>query len=98
LGPSQKTLCPAWCPKLVTGLAEAMLRLFIAEQCSTQLYKNMQPFERDRQELCHTKKRVSCSYVAQNVDWNKMVGRKEWWSRSASSAHAHWERVQDEKL
>jgi len=36
LGPSQKTLRSAWCPKLVTGLAEATHRLFIAEHCSTE--------------------------------------------------------------
>jgi len=59
----------------------------------------MQPFERDRQELCIIQKNeVSCSYVAHKVDWKKIVGRKVWWSRSASSVHAHWERVQDKKL
>jgi len=36
--------------------AEAMLRLFIAEHCSTAYTVNMQPFERDRQELCVIKK------------------------------------------
>jgi len=37
-----------------TDRAEAMLRLFIAEHFL--LYKHMQPFERDRQELCVYKK------------------------------------------
>jgi len=39
-------------PNLESFRAEAMFRLFIAEQCFTHLlYKNMQPFKRDRQEL-----------------------------------------------
>jgi len=37
----------------------------------------MQLFERDRQELCVTQKNeVSCSYVAQNVDWKKLWTEK----------------------
>jgi len=34
------------------------------------LYKNMQPFEKDCQQLCvcHTKNEASYSYAAQNVD------------------------------
>jgi len=37
---------------LESCMAEAMFRLLIAEHCSTHLlHKNMQPFERDRQEL-----------------------------------------------
>jgi len=44
----------------------------------------MQPFERDRQELfVMQKNEVSCSYVAQNADWKKIVGRKICWSRPA---------------
>jgi len=44
-------------PDLESRRAEAMLRLFIAEHYSTQLCKNMQPFERDRQEVCVIQKR-----------------------------------------
>jgi len=64
------------------------------------LYKNMQPFERDRQELCVMRNKrgtlqLRCS-KSQNVDWEKVVVRKVCWPRPAFSAHAYWERVQDE--
>jgi len=44
------------------------------------------------------KNRGSWSCVAQNVDWKKIVGQKVCWPRPKFSAHAYWERVQDEKL
>jgi len=41
------------------------------------LHINMQPFERDRQELCvKQKNEVSCSYVAQKV--KMLTDRKLW--------------------
>jgi len=41
---------------------------------------------------------ISCNYVAQNVEWKKIVGRNVWRARPSFSAHAHLERGQDEKL
>ena len=55
------------------------------------LYKNMQPFEKDCQQLCvcHTKNEASYSYAAQNVDWKKIVGRNMRGPRLEFAAHAH---------
>jgi len=76
---------------------EAMLRLFIAEHCST-IWKHTTMWKRSSITVNHTKNEVSCSYAAQNIDWKKIVGRKVYWRRPAFSAHANWERAQDEKL
>jgi len=43
------------------------------------------------------KLQLRCS-KSQYVDWQKIVGRKVCWPRLEFSAHAYWERMQDEKL
>jgi len=54
---------------------EAVLRLFIAEDCST-VQKHATIWKGSSRTVCHTKNEVSCSYVAQNVERKKIVGRK----------------------
>ena len=49
-----------------------MLSLFIAERCSINTCDNL----KDIVINCHTKKEVSYSYFAQNVEWKKSVVAK----------------------
>jgi len=40
------------------------------------MYKNTQPFGRNREELCVIKNEVSCSYVAQTLTERKLLAEK----------------------
>jgi len=51
-------------PDLESCRVEAMLSLFIAERCSINTCDNL----KDIVINCHTKKEVSYSYFAQNVE------------------------------
>jgi len=84
-------------PDVESCRSEATLRLVIAEHCST-VWKHATVWKRSSRTACHTKNEVSCSDVAQNIDWKTIVGRKVYWPRPAFSNHAYWERVQKEKL
>jgi len=48
----------------------------------------MQPFERDRQELCHKKNEASCSYVAQKV---KMLTDRKLWGEKCIGQDQHFQ-------
>jgi len=52
--------------------AIAMLRLFIAEHCSA-VSKHATIWKRSSRTMCHTTNEVTCSYIAQNADWKKIV-------------------------
>jgi len=62
-------------PDLESCRAEAMLRLFIVEHFSA-VWKHATIWKRSSRTVCHTKNEVSCSYVAQYVDGNNIVGPK----------------------
>jgi len=54
-----------------------MLRLFIAEHCSTHLqYKNMQPFEKDPQKLCVIQKTRGPAITLLKMLTEKNCGQK----------------------
>jgi len=63
-------------PDLEICKAEAMLRLFIAEHCSTA-YKHATIWKRSSSTVCHTKNEVNCSYVAQKA---KMLTDTKFWA------------------
>jgi len=63
-----------------------MLRLFILS--IILLYKNVQPFERDRQELCVIQKNeASGSYVAQKA---KMLTDRKLWAKKCVGQDRHF--------
>jgi len=79
--------------------AESMPRLFVAEHYST-VWKHATVWKIVKNCVSYKKRgklRLRCS-KSQNVDWKKIVGRQVCWPRPVFSAHAYWERVQDEKL
>jgi len=66
-------------PDLESCRAEVMLTLFIAEHCSTRIYciKTCNHLkEIVKNCVSYKKNEASWSYVAQNFDWKKIVGRK----------------------
>jgi len=97
-------------PYLESCRAEAMLRLCIADRCSTQLYKTCNHLKElvCVWELCVIQRENCVSYkkrgklqlrCSKSQCWQiKNVDKKVYWPRPAFSAHAYWERVQDEKL
>jgi len=50
------------------------------------LHINMQPFKRDRQELCVIQKEVSCSYITQKV---KMLSDRKLWAKKCVGQDWH---------
>jgi len=73
-------------PDLESFKAEAMLSLFIAEHFSVNTCEHLEEIVKN---FCDTKKEVSSSYVAQNVNEKKIVGHNVWWPRPTFSTLVH---------
>jgi len=74
-------------PDLQSFMAEAMLRLFIAEHYST-VWKHATIWKRSSRTACHTKNEVSCSYIAQKV---KMLTDRGFWAETCVGQDRHFQ-------